>query len=580
MHKPWLQFYEAGVAPSLVYPQTTLGHILAEAARTQPDDIASTFMLQYIGGRIPISGSLTYRQLDGLVQRFAAALRRLGLRKGDRVALLLPNSPQFVIAFFAALRLGALVVAINPTYTSRELQHPLTDSGAETLITLNRFWPRLAGLTATTGLRRVIVADIADLLPLPARLLVALSQDRRARQNQVAATEISSSCQTFLFEEMLRQEALQQPASPVQDEAGPEDVALLQYTGGTTGRPKAAMLTHRNLLANLVQIDAWSTDVPMGREKLLGAIPFFHAYGMTVAMLYAFFIRCELVIVPDPRQITHVLRTVHNERCSLLPGVPALYRAINDHPDAARYDLRCIRVCISGAAPLPAEVQTRFEALTGGRLVEGYGLSEASPVTHCNPIYGHRKPGIGVPLSDVEARLIDLETGVDLGLAAGRPGELYVRGPQVMRGYWNQPDETASTLDQDGWLRTGDICVADADGFFSLVDRRKDMIIVGGFKVLPHEVEEVLALHPDVQEVAVAGIPHPTRGDETVKAYVVRRPGSTLTADELLALCRQSLAPYKRPRQITFRTELPRTLVGKVLRRTLVAEERELVADT
>lgn len=568
MDKPWLKFYEQGVRPHLSYPDTPLDTILSEAARTHPEHSASNFVLQYIlGGRIAIAGKHSYRHLDHLVNQFAAVLAQLGVHKGDRVALMLPNSPQFVITFFATLRLGAILVTINPTYTSRELHHQLIDSGAETLILLDRFWHTLHAIRASTPLQRVIVTSIADMLGLPARLLVHISQRRSKDYRPPAAAP-----GVFFFFRLLKQQGLPRPSSSIT----PDDVALLQYTGGTTATPRAAMLTHRNLMANLTQTIAWTTDVRQGQEKVMGALPFFHAYGMMVGMLYALRMQCELVMIPNPRQIEHIMQVIQKERCALLPGVPALYLGIINHPRVGNYDLRSIRVCISGAAPLPAAVQQRFEALTGGRLVEGYGLSEASPVTHCNPIYGLRKPGIGVPFPDVEARLVDLETGTHELQASGQPGELCVRGPQVMQGYW-KGDSAGSPIDQEGWLHTGDVCLVDEDGFFSLLDRKKDIIIVGGFKVLPHDVEEVLLLHPDVQEAAVVGIPHPERGDETVKAYIVARSGSQPTAEELRSFCKQYLAPYKRPRQIEFRAELPKTVVGKVLRRVLVTEEQALL---
>ncbi len=570
MHKPWLSFYEAGVPLSLSYPDVPLDTILTRAADTHPDDIATHFVLKYMaGGRLVLGGKYTYRQLNEQVNRLATALYQLGVRKGDRVGLMVPNSPQFVIAFFAVLRIGAILVTINPTYTSREIKHQLVDSGTETLILLNLFWPRLREIQSSTPLKRVIVSAISDTLDWPTSLLVHTMQRRQKDWVQVEPEH-----DIFFFQHLLQKYGPLPPHTAV----NPDDVALFQYTGGTTGTPKAAMLTHRNLMANLTQIIAWIPNVQPGQDSLLGAIPFFHAYGMMAGMLYALRMRCPLVIIPNPRQMDHLLQVIQYERCSLLPGVPALYMGISNHTDARTYNMSSVRICISGAASLSPEIQQRFEALTGGRLVEGYGLSEASPVTHCNPVNGIRKPGIGVPLPDVEARLIDLEDGTVLPLTAGQTGELCVRGPQLMQGYWNQPEDTARTIDAEGWLHTGDICQVDEDGFFTLVDRKKDIIIVGGFKVLPHDVEEVLRMHPAVQDAAVAGIPRPERGDETVKAYIVAQPGSQPTAADILAFCKLHLAPYKLPRQIEFRTDLPRTIVGKVLRRMLVTEEQQAVA--
>jgi long-chain acyl-CoA synthetase len=308
---------------------------------------------------------------------------------------------------------------------------------------------------------------------------------------------------------------------------------------------------------------------------MMCAIPFFHSYGLTVGMNMSIALAAEMIVVPNPRPIENVMRVIHRQRATLFPGVPAMYIGVVNHPDLARYDLTSVRACISGAAPLPMEVQERFGQITGGRLVEGYGLTEAAPITHCNPVYGVRKAGaIGVPVPDVEARIIDLETGELIPLGSDRTGELLVRGPQVMKGYWNRPDETAQMLDQDGWLHTGDIARVDEDGYFSIVDRKKDMIIASGYKIFPREVEEVLFAHPKVAEAAVAGLPDRYRG-ETVKAYIIPVEGADLTAEEIIAYCRENLAPYKVPRLVEFRTELPKTMIGKVLRRALVEEERQ-----
>jgi long-chain acyl-CoA synthetase len=562
--KPWLKFYEKNVPHHLTYPNHPLDAIVSQAARSHPDHCASNFVLKYIaGGYIPIGGRLTYQELDEHINRFATALYQLGVRKGDRVGIMLPNSPQFLISLFGVLRVGAIGVTINPTYTSRELKYQLDDSGAETLVLLNLFWPRLREIQPTTPLKRVVVAHIFDTLPLPANLLVQMSQRR-----DKAWVTVKPEHDIFFFEHLLKKYAPTPPAVAVT----PTDLALFQYTGGTTGIPKAAMLTHRNLVANLNQVSAWINDSKRGQEKVMGVLPFFHAYGMMGA-LYALNMASELVMVPSPRPLEHVMDVIQKERCTVFPGVPALYLNIINHPAAHTYDLRSVRACISGAATLPREVQRRFEELTGGRLVEGYGLSEAAPVTHCNPFYGLRKPGIGMPVSDVEAKLVDVETGEDLPIDTEQSGELCVRGPQIMKGYWNRPEETASTIDSEGWMHTGDICTVDRDGFFRIVDRKKDMIIASGYKVLPRDVEEVLFMHPKVQEAVVVGVPNPERGDDTVKAYIVPRTENTPTSEEILAFCKMHLAPYKLPREIEFRSELPKTLVGKVLRRVLVEEE-------
>lgn len=568
--KPWLKFYEKGVPHTLTYPEATLDSFLTESARDHPNDVATNFVLRYIlGDRVAVGGKLTYAQLDELVKRFAAALHRLGVRKGDRVALMLPNSPHFVITFFAAMRLGAIIVNTNPTYTARELKHQLEDSGAETIVLLNLFLPRLQEIIEQTQVKRTVVVHIYDTLPFPFKQLVHSRQ--RKEKDWV---EVKPAPDQFLFADLLAPDAASQSPEP---QAQPDDVALFQYTGGTTGLPKAAMLTHRNLVANTLQTIAWNTASLGMREKLMSAIPFFHVYGMTVCMLYGVARGAELVIVPNPRPIENVMRVIDHERATTFPGVPAMYIGIVNNPKLNEYDLKSVRVCISGSAALPLEIQQRFNAVTGGSLVEGYGLTEASPVTHCNPIFGERRAGsIGLPYPDTEAKLVDLSSGADLP-CDGNPetvGELCVRGPQVMKGYWRREEETAKTIDAAGWLHTGDIARMDADGYFYIVDRKKDMINVGGLKVLPREVEEVLFTHPAVLEATVVGVPHPTRGDDTLTAFIVLRPDATATEDEIKDFCRKSLAPHKIPRVVKFRTELPKTQVGKVLRRVLVEEEK------
>jgi long-chain acyl-CoA synthetase len=569
MDKPWLKCYEHGVPHRLSYSDLPLDAILTQTVHSYPDHTATNFVLRYLAGQsLAIGGKLTYRQLDNYVNRLTTALYQLGVRKGDRVGVMLPNSPHFVITFFAAIRLGAIVVNINPVYTSRELLFQLGDSGAETIVLLNSFWPRLREIQPQTQLRRVVVCHISDTLPWPNSALVRASQ-RRSRD----WVEVGPEHDIFFFDQLLTDYA----PTPPRTVSHADDVALFQYTGGTTGTPKAAMLTHRNIMANVVQITAWMSDGRAGNERVMSAIPFFHVYGMSVCMLYGIYLGLELVLVPDPRQIDHIMRVIQRERCTLFPGVPAMYLALVNHPRARSYDLRSIRACISGSAALPMEVQQRFGELTGGRLVEGYGLTEASPVTHCNPVYGERRDrSMGIPFPDVVARLVDPETGADVPFDGEQSGELLLRGPQVMQGYWNRPDETRATLDDEGWLRTGDICRADPDGYFYIVDRKKDMIIVGGYKVLPREVEEVLFLHPQVRDAAVVGVPNAERGDDTVKAFLVPQHGEHQPdSADIQAFCRNHLAPYKVPREIAFRNELPRSAVGKVLRRVLLEEEQD-----
>jgi long-chain acyl-CoA synthetase len=567
MERLWYKSYDERVPHTVEVPNVTLDYFLRESARKYPYNTATNFVLSYLlGGRYTVGGRFTYQQLNEQVDRFANALYQLGVRKGDRVALMLPNSPHFVIAFFAAMRIGAVIVNNNPTYTARELRHQLEDSGAETIILLNLFYPRLREVQEDTPLKRVIVAHVHDTLPFPSSFLVKAKQKK-----DPAWVDVHPEHNIFYFQRLLEK----YPPLPPKVDVSPDDVALFQYTGGTTGLPKAAMLTHRNLVANTMQVTGWLPTVELGREKMMSAIPFFHVYGMTVCMIFGVSVGAELTITPNPRDIDLVMNIIQKERATLFPGVPAMYIRIVNHPKINEYDLKSVKACISGSAPLPIEIQERFGEITGGRLVEGYGMTELSPVAICNPVYGTRKKGsIGVPMSSVEAKLIDLETGEDMPFPSDKEGELMVRGPMVMKGYWNQPEETTATMDADGWLRTGDICKVDADGYFYIVDRKKDMIIASGFKVLPRDVEEVLFTHPKVMEAVVVGVPNPARGDDTVKAFIVPQPDSHPTAEEIREFCKQHLASYKVPREVEFRDELPKTMVGKVLRRVLLEEEK------
>jgi long-chain acyl-CoA synthetase len=561
---PWLRFYEPGVPPALSYPPITLPEALDRTAERFPERVALRFFLD---ARLP-APALTYRELRGQTLRFATALFQMGVRKGDRVALMLPNCPQLVVAFYGALRLGAVPVHTNPMYVAREMREQFEDSGCETLVILDQLHPRLREIHAATRLRRVIVVDATETLPWPARLFARFVQSRRGERVRVPA-----ETDTVLFRDLLRR----YPPTPPGSDLQPSDVALLQYTGGTTGTPKAAILTHANLVANSLQACAWFPRARDGAEVFLGALPLFHVYGLTSVLLFGVAKGAEIVLVARPRPVDVVLEAIQRFRVTLFPGVPTLYAAINEHPRVGEYDLKSGALCVSGAAPLPRDVAERFEALTGGRLVEGYGLTETSPLTHCTPLFGERRPAsIGLPFPDTDARIVDLET--DEPLPAGEEGELEVRGPQVMAGYWQRPEETAEVF-HDGWLRTGDVARMDQDGFFHVVDRRKDMIDASGFKVLPREVEEVLFMHPKVREAVVAGVPDRYRG-ETVKAYVVLRPGESASEAELVDFCRLHLAAFKVPRQVEFRDELPKSMVGKYLRRVLVDEEREAQAQT
>jgi long-chain acyl-CoA synthetase len=565
MDKPWLRSYEPVVPATLEFPESDLYRVFSGVVREFPNNTAVRLILSYLlGGRYTVGTAITYAELSNKVERFANALSQLGVRTGDRIAVMLPNSVHYVIVFMAAMRIGAIVVNNNPTYTARELKHQVIDSGAETIVLLNLFYPRLREIQSDTNIKRVIVCHMFDMLNTVSRTLVKAKQKR-----QPDWVEVKPEHDIFFFESLLKKYSAMAPGVTVD----PDDVAVLQYTGGTTGLPKAAMLTHRNLLVNATQINAWFTSAERGAEKFMCAIPFFHVYGLVVAMVYGISIGAEIQVVPNPRPIENVMNIMQKERSTIYPGVPAMYIGIVNHPNIANYDLRSIKACLSGSAPLPVEVQTKFIELTGGRLIEGFGMTELSPVSHANPLYGVSKKGsVGIPLSNTDAKIVDLETGADIPIGSDATGELWVRGPQVMKGYWERPEETAQTITADGWLRTGDIAKTDDDGYFYIVDRLKDMIISGGLKVLPRDVEEVLFMHPQVREAAVVGIRNEARGDDTVTAFIVTHDGSPIDVESLKTFCKQYLAEFKVPRHFEFRTELPKTTVGKVLRRELVAQ--------
>lgn len=568
LDRPWFAYYDSWVPPRLDYPEIPLQHFLSVSAQKYPDRTAIIFY----------GTKLTYRALDDAATRFAAALAERGLAKGDRVSLFLPNCPQLVIAYYGTLRAGGLAVSTSPLYSTRELEHQLNDSAAETIVVLSKLYPLVKEVAPRTGLKRIIVTNIKEYFPPILRLLFTLFKEK----SQGHRPAVERKPETEWFSELLASASANPPATTI----SPDDPALLQYTGGTTGLAKGAILTHRNLVVNTIQTGAWlvkPTVSPVNRpapssvqeardevEVFFGAIPFFHIYGMTVVMNLCISLGHTMVLVPQFKT-QEVLDTIVKYRPTLFPGVPTMYVAIINYPDVGRYDLHSIKACLSGAAPLPLEVANRFEALTGARLVEGYGLTEASPVTHANPIFGARKAGtIGLPLPDTDARIVDLETG-ERTLPPGEIGEVAVKGPQVMAGYWNQPGETAMVL-RNGWLYTGDIGYMDEEGYFTIVDRKKEMIIAGGFNVYPREVEEPLYEHPGIKEAVAVGLPDPYRG-ETVKVYIVLKDGERATEQEIIDFCRQRMAKHKVPTLVEFRAELPKTLVGKVLRRALREEE-------
>ncbi|NJK46087.1 MAG: long-chain fatty acid--CoA ligase [Pleurocapsa sp. SU_196_0] len=558
--QPWLEHYDAGVPKTLIYPEAPIHTLLEGAAKRHPSRMA----LDFLGLQ------MTYDQLWESARRFATALENLGVKKGDRVAVMLPNCPQFVIAFFGASMIGAIVVNTSPLYVARELEHQLRDSGAETLVILNQFYPRYREVASTVPVKRVIVTSISDYLPFPKNMLYPVKARREGTW-----VDVKPEQHIFYFKRLLEK----YPAQPARVQIDPDDLALLQYTGGTTGVPKGAMLSHRNLMANVNQAVAWTPDSRDGLEVTLGVIPFFHVYGMTVAMNMSIKLCASIILLPR-FNTKDVLEAIEKHRVTMFPGVPTMYVAINNHADVKKYNLQSVRICLSGAAPLPLEVAHTFQTLTGGKLLEGYGLTECSPCSHNNPINGERRDGsIGLPLPGVDARVVD-ENGRTLPF--GEIGELAICGPHVMRGYWQRPDETAKCIREgldDGvtpgrWLMTGDMARIDTDGYAYIVDRKKDMIDASGYNVYPREVEEVLYQHPSIKEAVVVGVPDTYRG-ETVKAYVVLKDSETATSEQILEFCKLRLSAYKVPKQLEFRTELPKTLIGKILRRALLEEEKQ-----
>ena len=544
---PWFAHYPGNVPKTLEIPEVRLPDLIEPSVRQWADRTA----LVYYGNR------WTYREFWDLTGRVAAALAADGFVAGDKLALYLPNSPAHPIAFFGALRLGLSVVHVSPLYLGQDLVQVLRDSRPQGIVTLEILYPNLAQVAREATVPRAYVARTREFYPSPKRWFVNLVLRRQGR-----TTEFPRAPEVRPWSNLVERSG--EFPRPTTDPAN--EVAVYQYTGGTTGRSKAAMLTHRNLVANALQCRAWFAAQPPGQSVVLAAIPFFHVYGMTVALNYPLAQGATIVLQnrPDPDEMLKLIGKYHP---SELPGVPALYAAIIRHPKLAKYDVRSIKVCVSGSAPLPAEVARQFEALTGGNLIEGYGLTEASPVTHANPIGGERRAGsIGLPLPLTDQRVFDLADRAK-PMGPDEIGELAVRGPQVMLGYANAPAETRDVREGE-WLLTGDIARIDADGYAYIVDRKKDLIDVGGFKVYPREVEEVLYQHPSVAEAAAIGVPDPRLG-EVVKAFVVLRPKTTATEAEVIEFVRARIAHYKAPRSVEFRADLPKSGVQKVLRRAL-----------
>ena len=561
--KPWLAHYDKGVPHTVEIPNAPLFHFLEESARKYPDRACTIFK----------GAVITFKEMNELTNRMAAALVDMGVKRGDRVGIFMPNTPQFVIAYYGILKAGGAVVATNPLYTPPEIEHQASDAGIEVMFVMTNFYKTIKKAQPKTKIKKLIVTNLKETLPPLTRLLFTLAREKKG------GFRIEGGLQEG---EVWMQDLLTRfnGAPPPKVEVDPDDTALFQYSGGTTGVSKGAVATHHNVVANTLQLRGWFVNLEEGKEVFLMGIPLFHVYGMVAGMNLAMATGSTLVMVPNVRDLKDVMDNISKYRCTIFPGVPALYNGINNHPDvkAHKYDLSSIKACISGSAALMRETKEQFEALTGGKVFEGYGLSEAPTGTHCNPLLGINKTGsIGMPLPNMECRIVSLDDG-ETDLAEGEIGELLLHGPQVMKGYHNMPTETANSLrkDKDGktWLYTGDIVRMDEDGYFYIVDRKKELIKPGGFQVWPREVEEAIAAHPKVLEVGVGGIPDPNRG-ETVKAWIVLKPGEELSIAELKAYCKERLAPYKVPTHFEFRNELPKTTVGKILRRELIRQHKE-----
>jgi long-chain acyl-CoA synthetase len=559
---PWFKHYDEGVPRTLrPYPDRTLLDYIADSAKEHPDHPALLFK----GLRV------TYSELERLSTAFAVALSGLGVKKGDRVSLLLPNCPQFIIAELGAWKAGATVFPLNPIYTETELEGPLNNCAPETIVTLTLFYNRVKSIQPNTKVKRVIATNIKEFLPPVLRLLFTLVKEKKEGHR------IHLQPGDFWFSDLLKTTG---PQSKPSVSVRPDDPAIILLSGGTTGTPKGAIGTHRSLVSSGLQMTAWVKNLKDEKQDIaMLPLPLFHVYANAGIQCEVFVTGSTLSLIPNPRDIKDVLHAIRKDRPTFFISVPTLFIALLNHPDvkAGKVDFKSIKLCISGAAPLMAETKKSFEELTGGRILEGYSLTEAMMACTVNPALGEKKIGsIGMPLPDVEARIVDPDEGEKI-LPAGEVGEILLRAPQLMQGYWKNPEETAGVLKVHGeggpWLHTGDLGYMDEDGYIFIVDRKKDVIKPSGFQVWPREVEEVISSHPAVLEVGVAGVPDDYQG-EAVKAWVVLRSGQQATTDEIRQYCRQKLAPYKVPKHIEFREGLPKSMVGKVLRRLLAQEEK------
>lgn len=558
-NKPWQAIYPEQIPAVLSYEDKPLYSFLKESAEEFPDKVSIHFQ----------GKELTFREVHESALKFAAYLKSIGLQKGERVAVMLPNCPQGVISFFGILMAGGVVVQTNPTYTERELEYQMKDSGAKMILAMDILFPRVSAVASRTDIEHIIVTAIKEYLPFPKNLIYPFIQ----KKQYGIVINVEHEGNHHLFSEIMKRKITEEVTVPIDVD---NDLALLQYTGGTTGFPKGVMLTHKNLLANTKMCNAWLYKNKRGEERILAILPFFHVYGMTTVLVLSVMEGNTMIIMPK-FDVEATLKTIQKQKPTMFPGAPTMYIGLLNHPDIAKYDLSSINACISGSASLPLEVQEQFEKITGGKLVEGYGLSETSPVTHANFIWDQPrvKGSVGLPWPDTDSAILSLESYEEL--PPNEIGEIAIKGPQVMKGYWNRPDETEKTF-KNGWLLTGDLGYMDEQGFFYVVERKKDTIIAGGFNIYPREVEEVLYEHEAIQEVVVAGIPDPYRG-ETVKAYVVLKKNARVTEEELNEFSRKNLASYKVPRSYEFRDELPKTTIGKILRRVLIEEEKKKISE-
>jgi long-chain acyl-CoA synthetase len=557
--RPWFRFWPEGVPKHIEYPLVPLSELLKNTAQKYPNSVATIYF----------DRGITYKGLDTATDKFAAALSKLGVKKGDKVALFLPNVPQFIVSYYGALRIGAIVTAISPLYKEREVEHQLVDSEAETIVSLDMLFPIVEKVWERTKLKRAIITNLKEFMPFATAAIGSLLR-------KIPLLKIERKPNVSFFQELLRDNSPEPPKVEINPK---EDLATLQYTGGTTGLSKGAMLTHMNLVSNAVACAEWLQG-KTGEECFLTVLPLSHIYGMTTGMNAPIYLAGKMVTLPRFDAVSS-LRAIEKHKVTVFCGAPTLYALLLAHRDLKKYNLKSVRFCISGSAPLPPEVQKKWLEVTGGVLVEGYGLTESSPCTHCNPLDRSMKTvkigSIGLPWPDTDAKIMDIETG-EKELGTGEVGELVVKGPQVMKGYWKMPEETATVL-RGEWLYTGDIGKMDEDGYFYITDRKKDLIKYKGYSVYPREIEDVLYEHPAVKLCAVVGKPD-TIASEIPKAFVVLKDGATASEEEIKKFVNEKLAPYKAIRELEFRKELPMTLVGKVLRRVLQEEERQKLAES